>query len=232
MNVAREKDVPVLAVENVTKIYPDGDVTALCDVSLTIDSGEYVAMMGPSGSGKSTLLNLLGALDAPTRGEIYFKGIPLSKAKSLDQLRSAEVGFVFQSFHLLPNLTAVENVQMPMFEGPLSAGERKQRAAELLDVVGLGRRAGHLPTRLSVGERQRVTIARALANRPAVLLADEPTGNLDTHSGDEILDLFDQLHGARKMTIVVITHELYVARKAERLVRIRDGRIESDEPLS
>ncbi|HID75000.1 MAG TPA: ABC transporter ATP-binding protein [Planctomycetaceae bacterium] len=215
----------VLRTEHVEKFYPDGNVYAVVDVSLAIQWGEYIAIMGPSGSGKSTLLNLLGGLDVPTSGTVYFDGQPLSQLPSLDRFRSEKVGFVFQSFYLLPTLTARENVQIPMFEGPLSAPARAKKADELLAAVGLAHRAGHLPSRLSVGERQRVAIARALANDPVVLLADEPTGNLDSRSGQEVLDLFDRLHNERGMSIVMITHSDEVASRAQRILRIHDGRL-------
>jgi putative ABC transport system ATP-binding protein len=222
----------VLKVENVSRVYADGEVTALADVSLEINRGEYVAIMGPSGSGKSTLLNLLGALDRPTTGEIYFEGQPLSKLADLDRFRSQKLGFVFQSFYLLPTLTAVENVQVPMFETKMNGKERIARANELLSAVGMSHRANHLPAKLSVGERQRVAIARSLANEPSMLLADEPTGNLDSKSGNDVLALFDGLHRDHQMTLVVITHSAEVARRAERIVSIRDGRIVSDESSS
>jgi putative ABC transport system ATP-binding protein len=183
--------------------------------------------MGPSGSGKSTLLNLLGALDLPTSGEVLFNGEPLSRRINLDQFRASTVGFVFQSFYLLPTLTALENVQVPMFESNLGPRERATKSAELLQLVGLSQRASHLPTKLSVGERQRVAIARALANDPKLLLADEPTGNLDTPSGQVVLDLFDQLHRERGLTLVVITHDAQVAARAERTIWIRDGRLQA-----
>jgi putative ABC transport system ATP-binding protein len=215
----------LVRVDRVSRTYTDGSVTALSDVSLEIRRSEYVAIMGPSGSGKSTLLNLLGTLDRPTEGEIYFEDQPLSRLRDLDRFRSQKIGFVFQSFYLLPTLTAIENVQIPMFEGPLSASARAKRAAELLESVGMSHRTKHLPMQLSVGERQRVAIARALANEPQVLLADEPTGNLDSHSGAGVLDLFDQLHRERGMTLVVITHSLEVAERAERIIWIRDGHV-------
>jgi len=221
----------VLRVDHVSRTYPDGAVTALNDVSLEVRRGEYVAIMGPSGSGKSTLLNLLGTLDRPTQGEIYFEGQPLSKMRDLDGFRSKKIGFVFQSFHLIPTLTSVENVQIPMFEGSLAASARVRRAKELLDSVGMGHRMNHLPMQLSVGERQRVAIARSLANEPQFLLADEPTGNLDSHSGADVLDLFDVLHRERGMTLIIITHSLEVAERAERIVWIRDGRL-SEEPAN
>jgi putative ABC transport system ATP-binding protein len=215
----------LVRVDRVSRTYPDGGVTALQDVSLEIRRGEYLAIMGPSGSGKSTLLNLLGTLDRPTTGEIYFEEQPLSALRDLDRFRSQKIGFVFQSFYLLPTLTAVENVQIPMFEGPLGASARAKRAAMLLESVNMNHRAKHLPMQLSVGERQRVAIARALANEPQMLLADEPTGNLDSRSGAGVLDLFDQLHRERGMTLVVITHSLEVAERAERITWIRDGRL-------
>jgi len=183
--------------------------------------------MGPSGSGKSTLLNLLGALDRPTGGEVYFEGQPLSNFSNLDRFRASSLGFVFQSFHLLPTLTALENVQIPMFESALRSRERVEKAAKLLDLVGLSHRAGHLPQKLSVGERQRVAIARALANDPKLVLADEPTGNLDSASGNMILDLFDRLHQQGGLTLVVITHDPHVASRAQRTVWIRDGRLQN-----
>jgi putative ABC transport system ATP-binding protein len=229
--MAAEED-SILRTEGLEKVYPDGDVHAVVDVTLGIRPGEYVAIMGPSGSGKSTLLNLLGALDSPNAGQVFFEGVPLSEMNSLDRLRSDKIGFVFQSFYLLPTLNARENVQIPMFEGSRPAAERARKADQLLEAVGMGHRATHLPSRLSVGERQRVAIARALANDPVVLLADEPTGNLDSHSGEEVLNLFDRLHRERGMTIVVITHSDEVASRAQRVVRIRDGRIVSDEAVS
>lgn len=222
---------PLLAALRVCKVYPDGKVAALVDLSLEIARGDYVAIMGPSGSGKSTLLNLLGALDEPDRGEIRFEGKPLNAYGNLDEFRSRRIGFVFQSFHLLPTLTALENVQIPMFEGPLRAAQRAQKALELLQTVGLSHRLQHLPSRLSVGERQRVAIARALANDPPLLLADEPTGNLDTRTANDVLDLFAALHRDRGMTLVVVTHSDEVALRAERVVRIRDGRIIEDTRL-
>jgi len=186
-----------------------------------------VAVMGPSGSGKSTLLNLIGALDRPTSGEIYFQGAPLSPMH-LPRLRAEKIGFVFQSFLLIPTLTALENVQVPMFEGPLHAAQRARKAAELLAAVELAGRAGHLPRTLSVGERQRVAIARALANDPILLLADEPTGNLDSQSAAKVLGLFARLHQERGVTLMMVTHSLEVARHAQRVVSMRDGRVVSD----
>jgi putative ABC transport system ATP-binding protein len=217
---------PLLEVRHACRSYDDGAVQALSDVSLSIEAGEYLAIMGPSGSGKSTLLNLLGALDLPSSGEILFDGQPLSRQTDLDRFRASTLGFVFQSFYLLPTLTALENVQIPMFESTLGASARSAKAAELLRLVDISHRAGHLPTKLSVGERQRVAIARALANDPRILLADEPTGNLDTPSGKIVLDLFDRLHRERGLTLVIITHDAQVAARAQRTVWIRDGRLQ------
>jgi ABC-type lipoprotein export system ATPase subunit len=216
----------LLRVDHVGRTYDDGAVQALVDVSLDIRRGEYLAIMGPSGSGKSTLLNLLGALDRPTTGNILFEGKSLSALDDIDHFRASTLGFVFQSFYLLPTLTAVENVQIPMFESQLRLRERVEKAEQLLEVVGMSHRRNHLPTKLSVGERQRVAIARALANDPKLLLADEPTGNLDSTSGNKILDLFDELHRSRNLTLVVITHGAEVAARAERTIWIRDGRIQ------
>lgn len=219
----------LLRVDKVSRLYPDGEVTALVDVTLEIHRGQYVAIVGPSGSGKSTLLNLLGALDRPTSGQVYFNGQPLSEIDDLDALRSREIGFVFQSFHLISTLSVLENVQIPMFETELTARQRESKARQLLESVALGHRLHHLPGNLSVGERQRTAIARALANDPPLLLADEPTGNLDSHAGSEVLALFDQLHRERGLTLVVITHSGSVAVRAQRVVTIRDGRVVHQE---
>jgi len=227
-NPYSESRPPLLKTVELTKLYTDGQVSALLDVSIEIDAGEYVSIMGPSGSGKSTLLNLLGALDAPTSGEIFFDGEPLSRVRNLNQLRAQNVGFVFQSFYLLPVLTAMENVQVPMFEGTLPVKARAEKAVQLLETVGLGHRIRHLPDQLSVGERQRVAVARALANDPVLLLADEPTGNLDSKSAAGIFDLFAKLHEERGMTIVLITHDDNLGLRAKRIIRMQDGRVRCD----
>ena len=221
--------VPLLRTENLTKTFPDGDVHALVDVSLDFQRNEFVAIMGPSGCGKSTLLSILGALERPSSGQVYFEGQPLAALRDLDRFRSHNLGFVFQSFLLLPTLTAVENVQVPMFEGPLGASARAAKAKELLDAVGLSHRIDHLPSRLSVGERQRVAIARALANEPSLILADEPTGNLDSKTAIEILELFSALHRQRGITLIVVTHWEGLADYATRTIRLADGRVISDE---
>ena len=219
---------PVIALNEVTKTYEDGRVQALDGVSLEVAAGEFLSIMGPSGCGKSTLLNMLGALDRPSSGEVLFEGTALSQQKNLDQLRSQKIGFVFQSFYLLPNLNAVENVQLPMFESQLPVAKRVERASELLDLVGLEHRRTHLPSQLSIGQRQRVAIARALANEPSVILADEPTGSLDSQSGKEVMDLLAELNTSQNTTLVIVTHDEQVARRGKRLVRMLDGRIVED----
>jgi ABC-type lipoprotein export system ATPase subunit len=221
---------PLLQTSHLSKSYTDGKVTAVDDVSLTVHRGEYLAIIGKSGSGKSTLLNLLGTLDHPTSGEILFEGQPISQRRDLDSFRSKYLGFVFQSFYLLPILSAVENVQVPMFETDRRAAARRQRALELLEIVGMSHRADHLPKELSVGERQRVAIARALANEPIILMADEPTGNLDTNTARQIFELFDNLHHNQGMTIVLVTHDLDLARRAQRVVRMQDGHLLDTNP--
>ena len=222
----------LLHTEHLCKNYPDGRVDALVDVNVGIRPNEYVAIMGPSGSGKSTLLNVLGALDRPSKGDVFFEGQSLASLRDLDRFRSQKIGFVFQSFFLLPTLTALENVQIPMFEGPLSAASRAAKARGLLDSVHMSHRANHLPNKLSVGERQRVAIARALANDPVLLLADEPTGNLDSQTAAEVLDLFADLHRARGMTLVVVTHSEEVGQRGQRIIRLRDGRVVQDQPAT
>ncbi len=219
---------PILRTEHVSKIYSDGQVSALVDVSLEIHRGEYVSIMGHSGSGKSTLLNMLGMLDRPTSGEVFLDGQPVSRVRNLDSLRAQKIGFVFQSFYLLPVLSAMENVQVPMFEGNLPVAQRPKKAIELLDLVNLGHRMNHLPLQLSVGERQRVAIARALANDPLLLLADEPTGNLDSKSADSVFELIAKLHRERGMTVVLITHSDELGMRADRVIRMADGHLMSD----
>jgi putative ABC transport system ATP-binding protein len=213
---------PLLRAEGLVKTYPDGDVKAVRGVSLAVAEGEFVAITGPSGCGKSTLLHLLGGLDRPDEGDVYFRGESLATL-DLDAFRARRLGFVFQSFHLVPTLTALENVQVPMFEADWPRSERAGRAGRLLSEVGMSHRANHVPRRLSVGERQRVAIARALANEPALLLADEPTGNLDTPTQAEVLGLLDRLRRERGLTLLIVTHSIEVAAAADREIRLRDG---------
>ncbi|HEX4933012.1 MAG TPA: ABC transporter ATP-binding protein, partial [Gemmatimonadaceae bacterium] len=205
-------------------------VPAVRGVSLAVDDGEYVAIVGPSGCGKSTLLNLMGAIDRPTRGEVALRGREVSRLSDREatDFRLRHIGFVFQRFYLMPMLTALENVELPMAEAGVAKGERRARARELLTYVGLAARGGHRPAQLSGGEQQRVAIARALANRPALLLADEPTGELDARTGREVIALFERLN-AEGMTIVVVTHDEVLARAARRVVHMVDGVVVSDE---
>jgi ABC-type lipoprotein export system ATPase subunit len=217
---------PLLKTQALAKYYPDGHVQALRGVSLEINEAESVAITGPSGCGKSTLLHLMGGLDRPTQGDVFFRGKALSQL-DIDAFRAREVGFVFQSFYLMPTLNAVENIQIPMFEGPYSAAERTERAARLIEEVGLADRSTHRPGQLSVGQRQRIAIARALANNPSLLLADEPTGNLDSKSQDEIIHLLHQLRDSRKLTLVIVTHSHDVAQAADRRIPMKDGQIQS-----
>jgi putative ABC transport system ATP-binding protein len=205
------------------KEFDDGQVKALRGVDLRIAEGEFVAVVGPSGSGKTTLLQMLGALDRPTAGTLAYRGKSLLDLIDPAAYRAHEIGFIFQAFHLLPTYTASENVQIPMFEDRKSAAARKTRALELLKSVGLEQRVDHFPAKLSGGERQRVAIARSLANSPSVLLADEPTGNLDSASAANILDLLTSLHRERKMTLVLITHDMSIARHASRAIQMKDG---------
>lgn len=224
-----EPNAVLLSINDVCKNYSDGNVKALDHVSFQIHVGEYVAIMGPSGSGKSTLLSILGTLDQPTSGIVAFEGKVIDRSTDLDQLRSHSIGFVFQSFYLLPTLTALENVQVPMFGRGMTGAQRIEKAQSLIESVGMSERAKHLPKQLSVGQRQRIAIARSLANDPRLLLADEPTGNLDTASAAGILDLFAKLHEDRQMTLITVTHSEEVAAAAKRILRVRDGKIESDQ---
>ncbi len=219
---------PLVELRDVAKTYRDGGVRALDGVSLAIPAGDFVSIVGPSGCGKSTLLHMIGALDVPTAGEVRFRGTPLAAIRDLDRLRAREIGFVFQTFYLLPNLTARENVQLPMFGDGRSEADRVARADDLLARVGLDARRHHLPGQMSIGQRQRVAIARALANGPALVLADEPTGSLDSRSGGEVMDLLGRLHAEQGTTLVVVTHDAAVAARGRRTIRMLDGRIVTD----
>ena len=224
----------VLSTRDVHRDYPlsGSAVHAVRGVSLDVTRGEYVAIVGPSGCGKSTLLNLLGAIDRPTTGTVEIGGTAISSLPDRDatRFRLTHIGFVFQRFYLLPVLSARENIELPMAEAKVAAAERQQRSTELLGYVGLAERAGHRPSELSGGEQQRVAIARALANRPTVLLADEPTGELDARTGADVIALFDRLN-RDGMTIVVVTHDEKLAGAARRVVHMLDGRVVRDEPL-
>ena len=223
----------LIKIENLTKNYSMGeiDIPALQDISLKIDKNEYVAIMGPSGSGKSTLMNILGCLDTPTEGHYYFKSMDVSSLDddALSAMRNKEIGFVFQNFNLLPRLNALQNVELPLIYSGMSNSERKKRAHTALKRVGLSDRIDHKPSELSGGQRQRVAIARALVTNPGILLADEPTGALDSKTGVEIMGLFQELYNEGN-TIIVITHEQEVANYAKRIIHIRDGKIYSDIP--
>ncbi|HET56165.1 MAG TPA: ABC transporter ATP-binding protein [Ignavibacteria bacterium] len=222
----------IINIEHIAKIYQVGseEVHALADVSLKIDKNEYLAIMGPSGSGKSTLMNIIGCLDTPTKGLYDFKGQNVSEMSDneLAKIRNREIGFVFQTFNLLPRSDALHNVELPLIYAGVPSYERKERAREALINVGLGDRIDHKPNELSGGQRQRVAVARALVTQPSIILADEPTGNLDSKIGEEIMLLFNEIH-KQGNTIILVTHEEYIAKHAARIIRIRDGLIESDE---
>jgi putative ABC transport system ATP-binding protein len=223
----------LVSLRDLWKVYPVGPegVAALRGIDLDINQGEYVAIMGHSGSGKSTLLNLLGCLDRPTKGRYLLGGHDVSQMSddALSEVRNRQIGFVFQSFNLIPWLTVVENIEVPLFYQGVPRSQRHPRSRELAALVGLGERLEHRPSELSGGQQQRVAIARSLANNPLMLLADEPTGNLDTHTTEELLDLIDQLHRQGR-TVITVTHETNVAARCKRVIHLRDGQVESDEP--
>ncbi|HEY4248024.1 MAG TPA: ABC transporter ATP-binding protein [Lacunisphaera sp.] len=232
--VVRPAGPLVIDIEGVTKLYKMGDeiIRALRGVTLSIRRNEYLAIMGPSGSGKSTLMNMLGCLDTPTAGHYHFSGKDVASMvdDELADIRNREIGFVFQTFNLLPRSNALHNVELPLIYAGLGKADRIERAQQALANVGLAERMYHKPNELSGGQRQRVAIARALVTRPSIVLADEPTGNLDSKTGVEIMDLFEQLY-EQGNTLIVVTHEEEIARHARRIVRLRDGLIESDEQV-
>jgi putative ABC transport system ATP-binding protein len=223
----------LIDIRDITKVYEMGEekVHALSGVTLGVERGEYVAIMGPSGSGKSTLMNLIGCLDTPTSGSYVLNGREVARMTDdeLAAIRNQEIGFVFQTFNLLPRTTALQQVELPLVYSGLSRRERRERAARALEAVGLADRMNHHPNEMSGGQRQRVAIARALVNNPSILLADEPTGNLDSQTGAEIMTLFDDLN-ARSNTIVLVTHEEDIAAHARRIVRLLDGKVRDDGP--
>jgi putative ABC transport system ATP-binding protein len=218
---------PILEVRALHKCYDEGRIQALRGVDLTVTEGEFLAISGPSGSGKSTLLQLIGGLDSPTSGEVLFKNSILGSAIDLDTYRSLHVGFIFQAFHLIPTLRAIENVQVPMLSVKSSSKERAQKAESLLVEMGLQHRLNQYPNELSAGERQRVAIARALANNPAILVADEPTGNLDSVNSARIMEMLTDIQKKRGMTLIIVTHENDIANSAPQHIRFRDGRVEA-----
>jgi ABC-type lipoprotein export system ATPase subunit len=216
----------IIEIKNVKKSYENGKIKALDGVNLEIKRGEFISIVGPSGSGKSTLLNMIGALDLPDEGEIRVAGYNLTETKNLNHFRSKEIGFIFQLHNLIPNLTVLENVEIPMYEYHVSSQKRFMRALELLDYVGLQEKANRKPTQLSGGERQRVAIARALANKPSIILADEPTGSLDSKTGKMILQRLKNIHEMENVTLIIVTHDMNVASMAERTIEVLDGKIQ------
>lgn len=222
----------VLELRDVWKVYEMGEVKveALKGISFNLEEGEYTIIIGPSGSGKSTLLQILGCLDLPTKGKVIIEGIEVSRMKSsqLAKIRNQKIGFIFQSFNLLPKYTALENVELPMLYAGVPAKKRRERAKELLEMVGLGNRLDHKPTQLSGGQQQRVAIARALANDPAIILADEPTGNLDTKSGEEVFRIFEELN-ENGVTLAIVTHDMRWLDRGSKIIKLLDGKIEEIE---
>jgi putative ABC transport system ATP-binding protein len=227
---------PVINIQDLTKVYQMGEmeVHALRGVSLDVMPGELTAIMGPSGSGKSTLMNSLGCLDQPTSGQYYLDGNLVTELDDagLTRIRRHKIGFVFQTYNLLPRTSALANVELPLIYSGVGRRERRQRAGEALEMVGLGNRVHHQPNELSGGQQQRVAIARSLVTEPSLILADEPTGNLDTQSGDEVMGIFQSLNRDEHITIILVTHDQDIAEHAGRIIRMRDGRIESDEAVA
>jgi putative ABC transport system ATP-binding protein len=223
------KNENIIEIKALKKNYDDGRIKALDGIDLEIKKGEFVSIVGPSGSGKSTLLNMIGALDKADDGHIRIADIDLMHEQDLDEFRSKEIGFVFQLHNLIPNLTVLENVQIPMHENPLTKEKMEERALKLLKLVNLENRVNQKPTKLSGGERQRVAIARALVNHPSIILADEPTGALDSKTGDIILNLLKDIHKKENVTLVMVTHEPYVADMASKIITVLDGKIKDEK---
>ena len=225
----------IIQLEDLVKTYENGEleVQALRGINLTVKKGEYIAIMGASGSGKSTLMNILGCLDRPTRGKYFLEGRDISEEKDRDlsAIRNQLIGFVFQSFNLIPRTSALKNVELPMIYARVPARQRTERAVALLEKVGLGERIYHMPNEVSGGQKQRIAIARALANEPPIILADEPTGNLDSKSSVEIMDIFTKLNREDGCTVIIVTHEPDIAQFTDRIITFRDGRIISDEKV-
>ncbi|MDT3698113.1 MAG: ABC transporter ATP-binding protein [Thermincola sp.] len=235
MTLTSDHESAVIRLVDIRKYYQTGPVTvkALDGVNVEVQTGELLAIIGPSGSGKSTMMNVLGCLDVPTGGEYYLDGREISKfdEDELADIRNKKIGFIFQNFNLLSRLTALENVELPLIYRGIGAAERRERATKALDMVGLQDRIQHTPTELSGGQQQRVAIARALAGDPPVILADEPTGNLDSKSGKEVMEILKDLHNGGK-TVIIITHDLAVAAQAERVIKMHDGRVIDDEGVA
>lgn len=217
----------IVEIKNLKKSFDHGKITALNGLNLEIKEGEFVSIIGPSGSGKSTLLNMIGALDEADAGNITVSGIDLVRKKDLSDFRSQEIGFIFQLHNLIPNLSVLENVEIPMFESKISGKDMRKRALELLDYVGLSDKIKRKPTELSGGERQRVAIARALANKPSIILADEPTGSLDSKTGQKILQRLKELHVEENVTLIIVTHDMNVASLADRTIEVLDGQVQN-----
>ena len=215
----------IIEIKNLKKSYEDGHIKALNGIDLTIEEGEFVSIIGPSGSGKSTLLNMLGALDLPDSGSINVAGYDLLSNTKLNEFRGDKLGFIFQLHNLIPNISVVENVEIPMFTKDWSSKQMRERALNLLDIVGLKDKAKQMPNKLSGGERQRVAIARALANEPSIILADEPTGSLDSKTSNKILKQLTKLHKEENVTLIVVTHDMNVAKLADRVIEVLDGKI-------
>jgi putative ABC transport system ATP-binding protein len=235
VEIVEDSSNSVIRIDRVSKIYHTGDILvhALRGLSLSIRHGEFVAIMGPSGSGKSTLMNMIGCLDRPTKGKYFLEGVDVStmgKAQLAD-IRNKRVGFVFQSFNLVSRTSALENVELPLLYAGVSSGERKRRAREALAIVGLSERERNMPNQLSGGQQQRVALARALVNNPSIILADEPTGALDTRTSVEVMEIFQRLNRERKLTVIIVTHEADISLYAERVILVRDGRIALDEQV-